>query len=324
MLNGFSLLGYPELCVHYKCILKFEILDKKMISADFNVNYTGIYGEQEIQLVRGIIHISTIESVLKNHNNEVKPHVHKNLFQIFMVEEGLMELDCYNQKTLIEAKSFFTIPKNIVHSLVAISPVKGWVISISDMGLEKTLKLDADLFFNIEEINISKMDLSNPLYQNFYHTYSKCIHEFHDQMPTRELALEYLTGMLLIRLFRIQTSMKTAIVKEKNSYKLMYRRFRSLIQEHYTFKFSVEDYAKALNISTSHLNRICKEVANESPKKIIARYFINEAKQLLTKADYSIAEVGYKLGFDDSSYFSRLFKQIDHQTPREFRKSIGL
>ncbi|SFN36716.1 AraC family transcriptional regulator, transcriptional activator of pobA [Algoriella xinjiangensis] len=289
-----------------------------------NLTFDGLYGENEISLVRGTIHIEPIQLILEKNNLEVMPHFHKNLFQIFYIEEGQIQLHYNNQIIDIGAQTYFTIPKNIVHGITSEKNINGWVLSITDFGLEKTLKLDADIFFNIEEIHIATIDFENPLYVNFYQTYYKCIKEYNDNLHARELALEYLTGMLLIRLFRIHNNDDTLILKENSIYKIIYRRFKTLIKENNSFKHSVEFYAKQLSISPSHLTRICRKVANETPKKIIALYFINEAKVLLTKVDYSISDVAFKLGFDDPSYFTRLFKQTTNYTPRSFRKKVGL
>lgn len=288
------------------------------------LTFDGLYGEDIIDFVREAIHIAPIETILKKNKYIVKPHKHKHLFQIFLIEESVATLSCYNQKFNIKSKTFFTIPNNVLHGISSLENIKGWVISISDFGLEKILKLDADIFVNIEEVHVVPLDLTNNLHQNFYHTLYKCINEFFDQQPARDLALEYLTGMLLIRLFRILNGSENSIAVDHNLYKVKFRRFKELIKSHHSFKHSVEFYADQLNISTSHLNRICQRVANQSPKKVISNYFIAEAKILLTKIDYSITDVAYQLGFDDPSHFTRLFKQIANETPRSFRKKIGL
>ena len=289
-----------------------------------DLSFEGLYGESVITFVRDAIHIAPIEIILGKYDQFVKPHLHNNLFQIFLIEESVAKLHCYNQSFTIDTMSFFTIPKNIIHGISSEEFTRGWVISISDLALEKTLKLDADIFKNLDEVNIVSLDLKNKLHKNFYHTLHKCINEYNDNQPARDLALEYLTGMLLIRLFRILEKSENLITQEQNVYKIQYRRFRELIKSNYSFKYNVEFYAEQLSISSSHLTRICNDVTNESPKKIIAKYFINEAKILLMKLDYSISDVAYKLGFDDPSYFTRLFKQVTGDTPRNFRKKSGL
>ncbi len=289
-----------------------------------DLSFEGLYGESVISFVRDAIHIAPMQIILGKYNHVVKPHLHHNFFQIFMIEESQAKLQCYNQDFTIDTMTFFTIPKNIIHGISSKEKTKGWVISISDLALEKTLKLDADIFRNIDEVNIVSIDLKNSLHKNFYHTLHKCINEYNDSQPARDLALEYLTGMLLIRLFRILAVSENRIIQEQNTYKIQFRRFRDLIKQHYSFKHNVEFYAEQLSISPSHLTRICNEVSNETPKKIIAKYFINEAKILLTKVDYSISDVAYQLGFEDPSYFARLFKQVAKCTPRNFRKKSGL
>lgn len=291
---------------------------------DNRLSFDGLYGEDIIDFVREAIHIAPVITILEKNNYVVKPHTHKHLFQIFLIEDSYAELFCFNQTIKINSKTFFTIPNNVSHGISSLSDTKGWVVSISTFGLEKILKLDADIFTNIEKVNIVKLNMDDDLHRNFYHTLYKCINEFFDKQPAREIALEYLTGMLLIRLFRILNNSESCIIEELNSYKIQLKRFKELIRFHYNFKYSVDFYAEELNISTGHLNRICKKITNQTPKKIISDYFISEAKILLTKIDYSVSDVAFKLGFDDPSYFTRLFKQIAKESPRQFRKKIGL
>ena len=288
------------------------------------LNFDGLYGEDIIDFVREAIHIAPIQTILHKNDYSVKPHLHRRLFQLFLIEHSTAFLHCYGDEIRIDEKTFFTVPINVLHGISSLKDVEGWVISISDYGLEKTLKLDVDIFSNIDQVNVVHLDMNNPLHSNFYHTLYKCKHEFFDHQPGRDLALEYLTGMLLIRLFRILDSTETKTIEDQNSYKLTFRRFKELIKSHHTFNHSIECYASELNISSSHLNRICKNVSNQTPKKIISNYFIAEAKILLNQSDYSVMDVAYKLGFDDPSYFTRLFKQVAKETPREFRKKLGL
>lgn len=288
------------------------------------LSFNGLYGEDIIHLVRDSINIVPITTIMERNKYYVKPHKHKTLFQLFFIEECSVNLHCYDQVTKVDALSIFTVPKNVLHGISSSNTVKGWVISISDFGLEKTLKLDVDIFQNIEDINVVALDLNNSLHQNLYHTLLKCIHEFNDDQPVRDLALEYLTGMLIIRLFRVLVKEQKFLINNQNSYKAQYRRFRDLIKANYSFKYGIEFYADKLNISSSHLTRICRSVAHDTPKRIIAIFFINEAKILLAKVDYSISDVAYKLGFEEPSYFTRLFKKITKDTPRNYRRNIGL
>jgi AraC family transcriptional activator of pobA len=75
-----------------------------------------------------------------------------------------------------------------------------------------------------------------------------------------------------------------------------------------TVKTSVDASVRA----NSHLK--------ESQPALFPARLILESKRLLAHSDLNISEIAYQLGFDDASYFARLFKQIVLTSPREFRE----
>ena len=56
--------------------------------------------------------------------------------------------------------------------------------------------------------------------------------------------------------------------------------------------------------------------------ELIHIYLINEAKNRLLGGDQRISEIAYELGFEDLSYFSRLFKRETGKTPNQFKKHL--
>jgi len=56
-------------------------------------------------------------------------------------------------------------------------------------------------------------------------------------------------------------------------------------------------------------------VAGKTAMEHLHLFLISEAKHLLETADKGVAEVAYALGFEDASYFSRLFKKQVGVTP---------
>jgi AraC family transcriptional activator of pobA len=284
--------------------------------------FKGIYGDNSIDMVRDIIHITPMEITGKRHEWFIKPHVHSDLFQIFVVESGSLELIINGESQIVESVSFFSIPKNISHGLRMNADTKGWVISLYDKSLENMLKLDTDIINTIDEIHISKSSEDDKIINDALITIRKCIEEYYSELPGKQHALQYLVGMMLLRLYRIFVT-SSAVHLSDNKNKIYYRRFVQLIKEMKSFKISVEDYASSLAISSGHLNRICKDVSGLPPKDVIINFFIDEAKIYLRNFDMSIAEISYELDIEDPAYFTRLFKKKTELTPKEFRSQLG-
>lgn len=75
-------------------------------------------------------------------------------------------------------------------------------------------------------------------------------------------------------------------------------------------------------MTTRHLSRICNEVMGCSTSDLIADRIALEAKRLLTSAEVTVGEVAGWLGYEDYSYFIRLFKKRTGMSPRAFQQSI--
>ncbi|GAC1420565.1 MAG: helix-turn-helix domain-containing protein [Flavisolibacter sp.] len=97
------------------------------------------------------------------------------------------------------------------------------------------------------------------------------------------------------------------------------RSFSQLIEWNYTRHHSVADYAKLLHISPKALNKRITKMSNTSPNDIIKNRILLEAKRLLVHTGLTSKEIGYKLGYEDSSYFIRFFTKQAASSPQNFR-----
>ncbi|MNL40937.1 DNA-binding transcriptional regulator AraC [compost metagenome] len=77
--------------------------------------------------------------------------------------------------------------------------------------------------------------------------------------------------------------------------------------------------AKTLNISHSHLSDTLQETTGHHPCYFYDLKIVEKAKSLLTETDLSIAIIAKKLTYDPSN-FSKFFKKFTGRTAGEFRK----
>jgi len=80
-----------------------------------------------------------------------------------------------------------------------------------------------------------------------------------------------------------------------------------------------QDYAQSLAVHVNHLNRSVKEVTGKPTTAHITERIIGEAKALLQHTDWSIADIGYSLGFEYPSYFNNYFKRLTGTIPKSLR-----
>ena len=100
-------------------------------------------------------------------------------------------------------------------------------------------------------------------------------------------------------------------------------RFTSLVDEHFNEGLSVAEYAEMMHLSVRTLSNLTNQLLNKTPSLMIQERIILEAKRLLLYSNLNINQVGYRLGFDDPSYFVKYFKKHTNISPSEFRKSVS-
>ena len=94
------------------------------------------------------------------------------------------------------------------------------------------------------------------------------------------------------------------------------------VQTNYKNPICLEDIAKSCGVSKVHLSRKFKEKIGIGLNEYISIYRLKMAKELLLTQDkMSICEIAYDSGFNDSNYFSWLFKKTYGVTPSQYRKN---
>lgn len=84
--------------------------------------------------------------------------------------------------------------------------------------------------------------------------------------------------------------------------------------------FDMESFSKNLGVSSSQLYRKIKGIAGVSPNEFIRTYRLREAAKMIEKTSLTMTEIAYKVGFNDSLYFSKCFKKQYGVSPSKYKK----
>lgn len=91
------------------------------------------------------------------------------------------------------------------------------------------------------------------------------------------------------------------------------------MNENYDKSITIKDLLDISYLSERQLQQLFAEHYNYSPMKYLNYLHIKHACYLLAISEMTITEIAYKVGFNDSNYFSRKFSQIQNMSPREYR-----
>jgi transcriptional regulator GlxA family with amidase domain len=97
------------------------------------------------------------------------------------------------------------------------------------------------------------------------------------------------------------------------------RKILSYIHENYAENITINNIANHANISRRECFRCFKHFTNKNPVEYINEYRLACASRLLIESALSITEVGMACGFNNSSYFGKLFRDKYGMSPRQYR-----
>lgn len=91
------------------------------------------------------------------------------------------------------------------------------------------------------------------------------------------------------------------------------------ISEHFNTPLTLEDVATHIHLHPSYFSSLFKHSTGSSFKEYLNMVRIEESKRLLSNTDFSIIDIAVAVGFEDQSYFSKVFKKYTGLTPKQFR-----
>jgi YesN/AraC family two-component response regulator len=98
------------------------------------------------------------------------------------------------------------------------------------------------------------------------------------------------------------------------------RQAMAYIHEQYTEPISRSELAARVGISERHLTHCFRQETGLTPITYLNRYRIRQARTLLEQGDMNVTEVALAVGFSDSSYFARVFRDEVGVSPHAYQR----
>ena len=100
----------------------------------------------------------------------------------------------------------------------------------------------------------------------------------------------------------------------------MIKKAISYISKNFSRNLTLEEVAEQVHLNPTYFSSIFKQSTGSSFKEYLNMIRIEDSKRLLANTDYSIIDIAIATGFEDQSYFSRVFKKYTGLTPRQYRQ----
>jgi AraC-like DNA-binding protein len=92
------------------------------------------------------------------------------------------------------------------------------------------------------------------------------------------------------------------------------------VEAHLYSSISIVELARLTGRSLSTFKRDFETQFNDTPANFIKEKKLEKALELIQSTELSVSEICYEVGFQDTSHFTKTFKQKYNQSPSEYRK----
>ena len=101
------------------------------------------------------------------------------------------------------------------------------------------------------------------------------------------------------------------------------RRAADWLEEHYAEELTLSSLAERYHVESSYFSRIFRQEMGQNLILYITNRRLEKAKEYMRESRINLAEIAFLVGYDDYTYFSRVFRKHTGMSPREYRSSCG-
>jgi AraC family transcriptional activator of pobA len=251
----------------------------------------------------------------------VWPHKH-SFYEILWIREGQSKHIVDDHELELSSDNIYFMSPGQVHRIETYSALKGHSIMFTEeffiLNFTNNEALDKLAFlrnsYKNPHLTISPetRQLLEPVLLLMYQEFARADYS--------RLALSSLMFVLLNSLERVYETQKSS--SNTSGHIALMDKFRELLEVNYASQQPLSYYSSELCVTPHHLNTIIKKATGKTVSEVIRDRIMLEAKRMLVHTHTPIGQIAHQLGFNDFSYFSRLFKKYNQLTPDKYRTEV--
>lgn len=267
-----------------------------------------LYGETNA--FPDILHVEQVVDRAAGLNWTIGAHRHQHLHQLLLLTSGDINLTLDGAPHSVAPPAVINIPRGTVHGFSFSSGTEGFVLTLPAGDFPDLFVAPAETAATLARVFILTADPT--LCQRF-----------------QALAAAHAGNAAFRRtLLRAEAAALVAQASEqaqethggRRSFDPRLQRFDVLVRASMAHQFSLQEMAHALAMSPRNLSRLCKAETGMTAQRYFEAQKMREACRLLAYTRMTAQQIAYQLGFDDPSYFSRVFQRNLRSSPRDYRR----
>ncbi|MDD7885363.1 AraC family transcriptional regulator [Flavivirga sp. 57AJ16] len=262
--------------------------------------------------------IFTIES-MEPSSRRCMPPYRQSFFHIGLLSSvGNSKLNINTELLNVEEYPLWFVVPGQVFSWVRDEKMTGYNIMFKKDFLMNVVQNYIEVFPFLKMSESKPLILSKEEHKTLLLDAERMHSVFKNPHPYQEKMLE---GMLVSFLYYCKAIYDRLSITENHlpRAQMITQKFETLVDKMYIETKSVGDYANELNITPNYLTTTVKKFTGKSAKDIIQERLLVESKSLLRFSGLDIAEIAYRLNFQEPTHFTRFFKKFSGTTPNKFR-----
>jgi len=231
-------------------------------------------------------------------------------FVLIYCKSGQVTVDIDGEKYWIGERQFLTITPKQFYQFIEITNCHGYILDFTYDFFCKSDKAIELIYHNGLYCHFGLNELINIATEESYLNVEHCFNLINKELLNKYF--EYELGLhSIITLLHIEVSRNKIIQQQRPLYKpdALFLNFLNLVRDNFEKRLATKEYAALLNITEQKLNELTKKNTGETTQQVINDLIILEAKRLFNYEDLNVKQIAFKLGFDDTHYFSRFFKK---------------
>jgi AraC family transcriptional activator of pobA len=276
-----------------------------------------LYGEASQDVDERFLHVESIAERSHLHDWTIRPHAHRDLHHLLLVERGGGVYSADASRIEFAAVSLISVPLSCVHGFDFKPRTDGWVVTASGALLRRIAREHQELACVLDEPSVTPLPAA-PAAQ-MRNLFEALAEEFRGRRPGRRIAAESWLAAILVEALRRKLELAPETVRARTPDSELAARYRAMLEENYRTQMSIADYARALCASTERLRLACVRSTGSAPLALLNARRLLEAKRSLLYTNMSVTLVAETCGFADPAYFSRFFTRSTGASPRSYR-----
>ncbi|MCW1886898.1 AraC family transcriptional regulator [Luteolibacter flavescens] len=250
------------------------------------------------------------------------PHYH-DFFQISLIR-GPAKLMHDFREMQVRGDTLFFLSPGQVHAVASGKETDGTILSFTreffDAGAAGSTQLLLELPFFYTPDFPPWLGVPTGAGEEIAAIFSELQEEFNQARPGAGEIVRALLRILLVKASRWRDHERPATNLQRGV--SLVRDFQLLVERNFREWQALTPYARELGVTANHLNDMVSEATGRAAGEHVRQRRLLDAKRLLLYSELGVAEIGYRLGFKDPSYFGRFFRRYEGRTPAEFRDEI--